>query len=124
VRSRRGVPTPGPRSPVTRHSSHLPALYVLDRRAYQDAPESVRDDLRESLDERDRRAVSDPQDRVGDGSGTVITASRKGRPADEIVTYAREVDADVVTTGTRGDTARRDGYCLPRVVIYTRTQCE
>jgi nucleotide-binding universal stress UspA family protein len=32
----------------------------------------------------------------------VVTAVREGEPADEIIEYAEEYDADVIATGTRG----------------------
>jgi nucleotide-binding universal stress UspA family protein len=75
-------------------------LYVLDERAVTDAPETLKNELRSALKDRGDRALGAVVDRAGDGS--VTTAVRAGRPAEEIVAYAREVDADVVATGTRG----------------------
>jgi nucleotide-binding universal stress UspA family protein len=83
-----------------RFEAELHALYVLDERSYRDAPEEMRSELKASIERRGEEALADLENRVGDG--TVRTAIREGRPADRIVTYAREVGADVVATGTRG----------------------
>lgn len=83
-----------------RFEADLHAVYVLDRRSYQDAPDDMEADLRGSLEERGEDALETLADRVG--NGTVTTAIREGRPPEEIVGYAREVEADVVATGTRG----------------------
>ncbi|PSQ19646.1 universal stress protein [Halobacteriales archaeon QS_8_69_26] len=74
------------------------ALYVVDTRVFADAPRDLRPDLRAAVEDRGRAALADVEDRA-DG---VTTEIREGRPAEEIVDYAREVDADVVATGTRG----------------------
>jgi nucleotide-binding universal stress UspA family protein len=83
-----------------RFEAELHALYVLDERSYRDAPEEMRSELKMSIERRGEEALANLEDRVGDA--TVRTAIREGRPADRIVTYAREVGADVVATGTRG----------------------
>jgi nucleotide-binding universal stress UspA family protein len=78
------------------------ALYVVDESQVDALPENVHDEVRAALDEQAEAslaAVEDATDRE------VTLAVREGRPAAEITAYAREVDADVVATGTRG----RDG---------------
>ena len=78
------------------------ALYVVDESQVDALPENVHDEVRAALDEQAEAslaAVENATDRE------VTLAVREGRPAAEITAYAREVDADVVTTGTRG----RDG---------------
>lgn len=82
-----------------RFDSVVHALYVIDRGEVDSSPEAVREDLREALDERGQSALADVADRT---DHAVETAVREGRPAAEISVYAREVDADVVATGTRG----------------------
>ncbi|MFC6615407.1 universal stress protein [Halopenitus salinus] len=82
-----------------RFDSAVHALYVIDSGEVDSSPEAVREDLRDALDERGRSALSDVADRT---DLRVETAVREGRPAAEISGYAREVDADVVATGTRG----------------------
>jgi nucleotide-binding universal stress UspA family protein len=83
-----------------RFEAELHAVYVLDRRSYQDAPDEMQSEVRGSLERRGEEALEGLEERIGNGS--VTTAIREGRPPEEIVGYAREVDADVVATGTRG----------------------
>jgi len=85
-----------------RFEADLHALYVVDERAFADAPAAMEGDLRAAVEERGDRALADVEDRVATVDGSVTTAVREGRPAEEIVAHAREVDADVVATGTRG----------------------
>lgn len=82
-----------------RFDSTVHALYVIDSGEVESSPKEVRDDLREALNERGQSALTDVERR---SDLAVETAVREGRPAAEISTYAREVDADVVATGTRG----------------------
>jgi nucleotide-binding universal stress UspA family protein len=82
-----------------RFEATVHALYVVDASEVESSPESVRDELRSALEGEGEDALSAVVDRA---STDVTTAVREGRPAAEITTYAREVDADVVATGTRG----------------------
>lgn len=82
-----------------RFDATVHALSVVDESDVESAPGELADDLEGALTERSERAtraVAARSDR------DVITAVRQGRPASVIASYAREVDADVVTTGTRG----------------------
>jgi len=82
-----------------RFEADVHALYVLEESEVESAPEAVREEMRDALEERGRTAVSAVADRA---DVTVATAVREGRPPAEISQYARDVDADVVATGTRG----------------------
>ncbi|MFB6105139.1 MAG: universal stress protein [Halobacteriaceae archaeon] len=82
-----------------RFDAAVHALYVIEEGELASAPDQLADDLRVALEEQGAaatHAVEAQTDRL------VTTAVREGRPAQEIATYAREVDADVVATGTRG----------------------
>ena len=57
------------------------------------------EELRTALTERGETATGRVVERANTG---VTTAVREGRPANEIRAYARDMDADVVATGTRG----------------------
>ncbi|WP_101294023.1 universal stress protein [Halegenticoccus soli] len=82
-----------------RFDSEVHALYVVDTGEVESSPERVRGQLRDALREQGEEAL----DRVREETDrSVTTAVREGRPAAEIGSYAREVDADVVATGTRG----------------------
>jgi nucleotide-binding universal stress UspA family protein len=82
-----------------RFDADVHALYVLEESEVESAPDEVRNELHAALEERGEEAVSDVA-RTADQS--VTTAVREGRPTAEISQYARDIDADVVATGTRG----------------------
>ena len=75
------------------------ALFVVDEGEVESSPESVREELRDGLRDDGEDTVADVATRA---ELPVTTAVREGRPASTISDYAREVDADVVATGTRG----------------------
>lgn len=82
-----------------RFSAEVHALYVLDPHEVDVAPDALQDDIRAALTARGDEALDEVAQVAG---GSVVTALREGRPANEISAYAREVDADVVAIGTRG----------------------
>ncbi|AEN05940.1 universal stress protein [Halolamina sp.] len=82
-----------------RFDAEVHALSVVDESEISSSPEAVREQLRVGLEEQGQNAVADVAARA---TREVETAVRVGRPANEISAYAREVDADVVATGTRG----------------------
>ena len=84
---------------ATRFDAVVHALYVLEQSEVETAPEEVRDEMHSALEERGEEAVAKVAETAGAG---VTTAVREGRPPAEISQYARDVDADVVATGTRG----------------------
>ncbi len=82
-----------------RFDADVHALYVLEESEVESAPAEVREEMHDALEERGEEAV----ERIAeDADRQVTTAVREGRPAAEISGYARDVDADVVATGTRG----------------------
>ncbi|CAP14889.1 MULTISPECIES: universal stress protein [Halobacterium] len=84
---------------AARFDAAVHALYVLEASDVESAPDEVRTDMRDALEERGKDAVSAVADRA---DVSVTTAVRAGRPPAEISQYARDVDADAVATGTRG----------------------
>ena len=63
------------------------------------------DTSEEAADRRDELTAhaEDALDLVeGETDQPVVTTIREGEPAEEISAYAEEIDADLVTTGTRG----------------------
>jgi nucleotide-binding universal stress UspA family protein len=88
---------------ATNFDATVQALYVLDMGDVEDSPDEVRADVADALE----RAGEDAIAFVGEsataaGAAAVETAVREGDPAIEICRYARDVDADVIATGTRG----------------------
>ena len=82
-----------------RFDATVHALSVVDANEVDSSPETVREQLRAALSEQADEALSSI---AAATDQPVETAVREGRPATEISTYAREIDADVVATGTRG----------------------
>ncbi|MFC7135719.1 universal stress protein [Halobaculum litoreum] len=82
-----------------RFDAAVHALYVVDSGEVDSSPEAVRDQMRNALQERGGAAIVEVQKRAGRDVTAVV---REGRPANEIADYAREIDADLVATGTRG----------------------
>lgn len=82
-----------------RFDADVHALYVVETGEVENAPAELKDQLREALEARGEEALGEI---VDDADRGVTTAVREGRPAQEITNYARDVDADVVATGTRG----------------------
>jgi nucleotide-binding universal stress UspA family protein len=81
-----------------RFEAEVHALYVVEEGDIAAAPDEIRDRLRAALEENGKEATES----VREANITVTTAVREGRPADEIRSYAREHDADLIATGTRG----------------------
>ncbi|WP_076426927.1 universal stress protein [Haladaptatus litoreus] len=75
------------------------ALYVVDAGEVESSPETLRDELHAALESQGETALESVHDHA---DRNVVTAVREGNPAAEIREYARDNDADVVATGTRG----------------------
>ncbi|GAA0264052.1 universal stress protein [Halobacterium noricense] len=82
-----------------RFDADVHALYVLEESEVESAPAEVREEMHDALEARGEEAVASIAE---DADQRVTTAVREGRPAAEISQYARDVNADVVATGTRG----------------------
>ncbi|WP_254839599.1 universal stress protein [Natronomonas marina] len=80
------------------------ALYVVDAGQVESLPDHLHDEVRDALDEQSAEALEAVQ-AANDARQTpavLETAVRVGRPADQIIRYARDIDADAVAMGTRG----------------------
>ncbi|MFC7081631.1 universal stress protein [Halorussus caseinilyticus] len=82
-----------------RFDAAVHALYVVDTGEVDSSPDELRDELRDALESQGEDALDAVRDHA---DRDVTTAVREGRPAAEITEYARERDADMVATGTRG----------------------
>ncbi|QWC18636.1 universal stress protein [Halorubrum sp. 2020YC2] len=89
---------------AARFDAEVHAVYVVDAGEVESSPDTVREDLRDALDDEGRDALDRVADAAHDRDGDldVTIEVREGRPASEIDAYARDVDADVVAMGTRG----------------------
>ncbi|WP_227375289.1 universal stress protein [Haladaptatus halobius] len=82
-----------------RFDAEVHALYVVDAGEVESSPEKLRGELHAALESEGEEALESVRDHA---DRDVVTTVREGDPAVEIREYAREHDADVVATGTRG----------------------
>ncbi|WP_265108997.1 universal stress protein [Halosolutus halophilus] len=82
-----------------RFDAEVHALSVVDASEVDASPQQLREELRTALETTADAALATVEERA---DREVTTAVRDGRPAAEICEYAREVDADLIVTGTRG----------------------
>lgn len=88
------------------HGAAIHVLYVIDPAVADHAPELSIDRIRDTLDAAGRRATSRLADRIERAELQVVTATREGRPADEILAYVGEADVDLVVMGSSGRAGR------------------
>ncbi|ELY45045.1 universal stress protein [Natronorubrum sulfidifaciens] len=86
---------------AARFDAEIHALSVVDASEVDASPQQLRDELRTALETTADAALATVEERATDDA-EITTAVREGRPAAEICEYAREIDADLVATGTRG----------------------
>jgi len=82
-----------------RFEADIHALSVIDASEVDASPSQLQDEFRTALETTADAALGTVEERA---TQAVTTEIREGRPAAEICEYAREVDADVIATGTRG----------------------
>ncbi|MDB2224179.1 MULTISPECIES: universal stress protein [Halorubrum] len=89
---------------AARFDAEVHAVYVVDAGEVESSPDTVREDLRDALDDQGSDALDRVADAAHDRDGDldVTIEVREGRPASEIDAYARSADADLVAMGTRG----------------------
>lgn len=82
-----------------RFDAEVHALYVVDESKVEALPEHLHEEVFEALYDQGEAALDAVEAAVSD---PIVTAVREGRPTRQILAYAREIDADLVATGTRG----------------------
>ncbi|MDB2238111.1 universal stress protein [Halorubrum ezzemoulense] len=89
---------------AARFDAEVHAVYVVDAGEVESSPDTVREDLRDALDDQGSDALDRVADAAHDRDGDldVTIEVREGRPASEIDAYARSAGADLVAMGTRG----------------------
>jgi nucleotide-binding universal stress UspA family protein len=87
-----------------RFEATVHALSVVDAGDVAASPDDLREDLENALTEAGDEAVAAVESRAAEvvPDCEVVTAVREGDPAEEIIDYADETDADVIAMGTRG----------------------
>lgn len=83
---------------AARFDADVHAVSVIDVGEVDAAPAQLRAELETALESYAETALADVIERAPG----ITTAVREGRPAHQICEYAREHDADLIVTGTRG----------------------
>ncbi|RLM88143.1 universal stress protein [Halobellus sp. Atlit-38R] len=84
-----------------RRDAEVYILYVIDDRAFLTLQDDMKTDVLVELEGEGEAATDRAATRLREAGIEVTTAIRQGDPADEILAYADEVDADLITMGTR-----------------------
>ncbi|MDJ1432184.1 universal stress protein [Halostagnicola sp. A-GB9-2] len=84
---------------ANRFDATVHALSVIDVGEVDASPEQLREELETALETHADAALATVEER---SNLELTTDVRDGRPAAEICSYARDIDADLVVTGTRG----------------------
>lgn len=85
------------------HGATLYVLCVVDRQKF-DEPALSTDELATiAVEDRLRECLVSVARRADDAGVPAVLEHRHGVPADEILTYAAEVDADLIVVGEHGD---------------------
>ncbi|MDQ2054166.1 MULTISPECIES: universal stress protein [Halobellus] len=84
-----------------RRDAEVYILYVIDDRAFLTLQDDMKTDVLVELEGEGEAATDRAATRLHEAGIEVTTAIRQGDPADEILAYADEVDADLITMGTR-----------------------
>ncbi|ELZ96919.1 UspA domain-containing protein [Haloferax mucosum ATCC BAA-1512] len=79
-------------------SVHL--LYVLDKRAFLTLADDRLDEVYEELETQGTAALESAAETMADHGVTAETALRRGDPATEILAFASDIDADLISMGT------------------------
>jgi nucleotide-binding universal stress UspA family protein len=81
----------------------LHVLCVVDRREYGESALSTGELACIQAEDHGYETVSDVANRAEAADIEVLTEVRHGRPTDDIVEYADEIDADAIVIGEHGD---------------------
>ncbi|RLM57476.1 universal stress protein [Halobellus sp. Atlit-31R] len=84
-----------------RREAEVYVLYVIDDRAFLTLQDEMKSDVLAELEGEGEAATDRAATRLREAGIEVTTAIRQGDPADEILAYGEEIDADLVTMGTR-----------------------
>lgn len=85
-----------------RRDATVHVLYVVDDRAFLTLQEDMKSDVMAELREEGDEATDAAAEWFEARDVNVVTAVRKGNPADQILAYTDEYDVDLITMGTHG----------------------
>ncbi|WP_225334021.1 universal stress protein [Halomicrobium urmianum] len=89
------------------HGADVHALFVVDTQLYGEPALSSFELFIDEIEDQSRELLDEIVDRGAERGVTVTPEMRHGAPAESIMAYADEVDADLVVMGYQGETHRR-----------------
>ncbi len=87
---------------ATQRGATVHALSVIDRGVFLTLEAGLTDAVDEELTANAERAVERVAAAATEAELESDTTVRRGRPGEEILAYAEEIDADLIVMGTRG----------------------
>ena len=87
---------------ATQRGATVHALSVIDRGVFLTLEEGLTDAVDEELTANADRAVQRVTDAATEAGLESEAVVRRGRPGEEILAHAGEIDADLIVMGTRG----------------------
>lgn len=93
-----------------RFDAALHAMYVVDTNRYGEPALSSAEVVLHELEEDGHRLVSAVADRADNTGITTDTMVCHGRPHEEIIDYADDIDADLIVMGYQGQGHRLEGH--------------
>lgn len=88
---------------ATGRDARLHVLSVVDDQALLTLDDEIKEDALADLRAEAEQAVDELTDRLNGVDLDIVTSTRRGTPAEEIVDYAASEGIDLVTMGTQGD---------------------
>lgn len=92
-----------------RYDATVHAIYVVDTRLYGEPGLSSTELVVGEIEDHGNDLLADLAERASNRSIEVETRCCHGIPDEEIVTYADEIDADLIVLGYQGQTHKREG---------------
>jgi nucleotide-binding universal stress UspA family protein len=86
---------------AARRDAEVHVLYVVDDRAFLTIQEDMKADVVAELEGEGEAATERSAARLTDAGISTTTAIRQGDPAEEILAYADDINADLIAMGTR-----------------------
>lgn len=110
---------------ATQRGARIHALSVIDRGVFLTLEEGLTDAVDEELTANAERAVKAVTDAATAADLENEGVVRRGRPGEEIIAYADEIDAELIVMGSRGaDGHERQMLGSVSQDVITETDCQ
>ncbi|MFB6252180.1 MAG: universal stress protein [Halobellus sp.] len=86
---------------AVQRDAEVHVLYVIDDRAFLTLQDDMKSEVVSELEGEGEAATDRASTRLREAGIDVTAEIREGNPAEEILNYSEETDADLITMGTR-----------------------